>query len=218
MAFQIQKLTKRPKLRVVRPQDGAAAPVLAPASVYLLADNLDAALAAGEDLQASEITWNAASGEGDEEIAAARQAQREALSQIRSLEMILVARVLKSRERAEELGRRDPRFKDIAKLYNAGTALLIEASGEFGDPTVHNFQTGDAQIAYLRTRGLIAEDAAAPIEGATLFIDDSFLVARRSRLGVLLDLVAMFLDTLETHFDLFLVEPEFDEAEIDGHY
>jgi hypothetical protein len=218
MAFQIQKWTKRPRLALVRPREGAAAPVLAPASVYLLADNLDAALAAGEDLQTSYVIWNAASdGEGGD-IVSARETQRAGLSQIRSLEMILVARVLKSRERTEELGKRDIRFRQIAQLYNAGTALLIEAAGEFGDPTVHNFETGNAPIAYLRTRGLIAADASAPYEGALLHIDDSFLIARRIRLGALLDLVAMFLDTLETHYDLFMHEPDVDEAEIDGHY
>jgi hypothetical protein len=217
MAFQIQKLTKRPRLAVVRARDGAAAPVLAPASVYLLADNLDAALAAGEDLQNSVLVWNAASGAGDYEITAARETQRDSIRQIRSLEMILVARVLKSRERAEELGRRDVRFKAITKLYNAGTALLIEATTEFGDATVHDFETGDAPVAYLRTRGLIATDAAAPPDDATLTIGDGFLIARRVGLGVLLDLVAMFLDTLETHYDLFQTEPE-DEAEIDGGY
>ena len=224
MAFYHHKLTKRPKLSLVGPgyaRRGAAAaaanaPPLAPASVYLLADNLDAALAAGEDLLGSSVVWNAPTGSSGEDIAAARAIQREATNQIRSLEMILAARVLKSRERAEELGKRDVRFKEIAKLYNAGTALLIEATAEFGDATVHDFETGDAPIAYLRTRGLIAADAAAPLEGATLTIDDAFLIARRIRLGVLLDLVAKFLDTLETHFDLFVTEPELDDADFDA--
>lgn len=215
MAFQIQKLTKRPKFAVV-PRGAATLPPLAPASVYLLADNLDAALAAGEDLICSSLVWNAATGASDDDISAAREAQRQSIDTIRSLEMILVARVLKSRERAEDLGRRDTRFKDLAKLYNAGTAQLIEATSEFGDATVHDFETGAAPIAYLRTRGLIASDTAAPLEGATLAIDDQFLIARRIRLGVLLDLVAMFLDTLEIHFDLFLTAPEADDADIDG--
>lgn len=216
MAFQIQKLPKKPKLTVVRPGAGASAPVLAPASVYLLADNLDAALAAGEDLLTSSLIWNASTAGSGEDIAAAREIQREATSQIRSLEMILVARVLKSRERAEEVGRRDIRFKDFAKLYNAGTAQLIEAPNEFGDATIHDFQTGDAPISYLRTRGLIASDIAAPLDGTTLSIDDNFLIARRIQLGALLDLVAMFLDQLDIHFDLFQSEPAETDADIDG--
>ncbi|MEQ1577507.1 MAG: hypothetical protein ABL894_07630 [Hyphomicrobium sp.] len=216
MAFQIQRFSKKAKLRLVQPDDGAAGPVLAPASVYLLADNLDAALAAGEDLLSSSIVWNAASAADEDGIAAARETQAEALAQIRSLEMILVARVLKSRERAEELGHRDERFEDLANLYTSGTATLIEATSEFADATVHDFETGDAPIAYLRTRELIASDTAAPLEGATLYVDESFLIARRIELGALLDLVAMFLDTLEIYYDLFVSGPEVDDAEIDG--
>lgn len=215
MAFDTHKM-KRPKLALVKPRFTGPPQVLAPAGVYLLADNLDAALGAGEDLLLSTLVWNAASGANDDDIASAREAQRETLGQIRSLEMILVARTLKSRERAEDLGRRDVRFRDLANLYNSGTALLIEAASEFGDATVHDFQTGDAPIAYLRTRGLIEADEAAPAEGTTLAIGDDFLIARRIRLGVLLDLVAMFLDTLEIHYDLFNTEPEADDAEIDG--
>ena len=37
---------------------------------------------------------------------------------------------------------------------------------------------------------------------------DGFLVARRVPLGVLLDLVATFLDALEAEFDLFVEPPE----------
>ena len=216
MAFQLQKMAKQNKLALVRPAPTEPPPQLAPASVYLLADNLDAALAAGEDLLASSIVWNGATGASGDDIAAAREAERTAIAQVRSTEMILVARVLKSRERTEELGRRDIRFRELAKLYNAGTAQLIEATSEFGDATVHDFETGDAPIAYLRTRGLIASDIAGPLEGTTLAVDDRFLIARRIQLGVLLDLVAMFLDTLEIHYDLFPDQPEVDEDEIDG--
>ncbi len=216
MAFQMQKLTKRPKLALVQPGHATAAPVLAPACVYLLADNLDAALAAGEDLLNSTVIWNAITGASDDEIAAGRESEREAIAQIRTTEMILVARILKSRERSEDLGQRDIRFRELAKLYNAGTALLIEATAEFGDATVHDFQTGNAPLAYLRTRGLIASDCPGPLEGTIVNINDCFLIARRIRLGVLLDLVAMFLDTLETHFNLFETEPEETDAEIDG--
>ena len=144
MAFQLQKLAKRQRLALVRPDRLAPPPQLAPASVYLLADNLDAALAAGEDLLASCIVWNGATGTSDDDIAAARDAERTAIAQLRSTEMILVARVLKSRERTEELGRRDLRFRDLAKLYSTGTAQLIEATSEFGDATVEVIAEGTA--------------------------------------------------------------------------
>lgn len=180
-------------------------PSLAPAYVYLLADNLDAALAAGEDLTTSSFYWLAANrpaprGEGSED----RLEARAAVDHIRTLEITLVARVLKSRERAEDLARRDDRFKSMAKLYISGTAVLVEAVAEFGDTTLADFETGDGLVSYLRTRGLIAAEAPAPAEGTRIAITDGFRIAQRIPLGSLMDLVAMFLDTLETHYELYV--------------
>lgn len=179
-------------------------PSVAPAYVYLLADNLDAALAAGEDLATSSFYWlNTATAASAEDIAGDRLGARAAVEAIRTVEMTLAARVLKSRERAEDLAKRDRRFAPMAKLYVAGTAPLIEAIAEFGDTTHHDFETGDGLVSYLRSRGLIAEDAPAPAQGSRIEIGDGFLIAHRIRLGTLMDLVAMFLDTLETHFELY---------------
>lgn len=175
----------------------------AAAVVYLLAENLDAALAAGEDLLKSSLSWHAGHARTSDEIALKRVEERRAVDAIRSLEMILVARVLRSRERTEELAKCDPRLKPIAKLYNAGTALLADAVEELGDATFHDFETGDAITAYLRTRGLIAPDAPARAEAEALKVSEDFLIARRIPLGTLLDLVAMYLDMLETHYDIF---------------
>lgn len=182
-----------------------------PPTIYLLADNLDAALAAGEDLLTSSVVWTGGTDKSGEAIARARADQRALLEIMRTLEQVLLARVLKSRERAEDIGRRDPRFGTVARLYTAGTATLIEAVGEFGDTTAHDFNNGDGILAYLRSRGLIAGDQASPHDGETLAAGEEFLIARRIRLGTLLDLVAMFLDTLETHYDLFSDEAPTDE-------
>lgn len=189
-----------------------------PPNVYLLADNLDAALAAGEDITKPVLIWETGTGREGQDIADARAVQRAILETVRSLEQLLVARVLKSRERSEEIAKRDPRFSTIARLYNAGTAILIEAVADFGDPSAIDFNSGRGAVAFLRSRGLIAEDAAGPYEGQSINFSDNFLVAGRIRLGTLLDLVAMYLDTLETHFDLFsdiIVEPDLLPFETD---
>ena len=178
-----------------------------PAAVYLLADNLDAALAAGEDLLKSCITWHAGNSRSAEEVATRRAEERSAAEAIRTLEMIAVARLLKSRERAAELAKVDPHIKPVAKLYNAGTALLADAIKELGDPAKHDFDAGDGITSYLRTRGLIAPDVAAPDEAQDLAVTEDFLIGGRIALGTLMDLVAMFLDTLEIHYDLY-EEPE----------
>lgn len=182
-----------------------------PPNVYLLADNLDAALAAGEDIMKSVLVWETGNGLDGETIARNRAAQRAVLQNVRSLEQILVARVLKSRERSEEIAKRDPRFATVARLYNAGTAILIEAVGEFGDPDSLDFENGGGAVSFLRTRGLLPNESPGPTEGQIFSFRDDVLVAGRIRLGTLLDLVAMYLDTLETHFDLFSdIAPEPD--------
>jgi hypothetical protein len=189
-----------------------------PPNVYLLADNLDAALAAGEDIMKASLVWETGAGLDGDAIRRARAAQRAILQNVRNLEQMLVARVLKSRERSEEIAKRDPRFSTVARLYNAGTAILIEAVSDFGDPTGVDFDNGGEAVSFLRTRGLIADDSPGPAEGQTFMFRDDFLVAGRIRLGTLLDLVAMYLDTLETHFDLFndsITEPDLFPGEID---
>ena len=99
-------------------------------------------------------------------------------------------------------------FRSIAKLFVSGTAILMDAVEECGDATQADFETGDSLIAYIRGRGLIAPDAAFVSKAESLTIDDSFLVAKRIALGPLLDMSAAFLDALETHYELFLEEPE----------
>ncbi len=179
-----------------------SAGLAAPAVVYLLADHLDTSLAAGEDLLKSTLRWNAGDSRS-ESLNGARREEREAIEAVRTLEMVLIARVLKSRESAQELAKLDSRFKLIARLYASGTDVVAGASNEFTDETSRAFDSGDGVTAFLRSRGFIAEDAPAPLEAANLPITEKFLVAGRMQLGPLLDLVAMFLDTLETHYELY---------------
>jgi hypothetical protein len=175
----------------------------APAPVYLLADNLDSALAAGEDLLKARLTWHADDKCAPHELVAVRREERSAIEDLRTVETVLVARILKSRERAEDLTQLDSGFKAIVRLYNAGTAMLLDAVDEFGDASTLDFETGDGCMSYLRGRGLIAPDAAAPDAGSVLSVNEEFLITGRIPLGTLLDLVAMFLDALETHYDIY---------------
>jgi hypothetical protein len=175
----------------------------APALVYLLADNLDSALAAGEDLLKSSVTWHGCDARSAVELSETRPKEREALDAIRSLELILLARVLKSRESAMELAKSESQIRMIAKLYTAGTALLADTVDELADTSGADFDSGDCMTAYLRSRGLIADDAPAPAEGQDITITEDFLLCGVVPLGVALNLVAQFLDTLETHYDLY---------------
>ena len=122
---------------------------------------------------------------------------------MRTLELSLTARLLQARKRAEEMRRREPRLKPLIALFVAGTAPLVDAAMELGDTSTHDFETGDTAFAFLRSRGLIARDAAGLERLADLRVNEDYLVAARVRLGTLLDLVATFLDSLDLLYDLY---------------
>ncbi|MBU1213038.1 MAG: hypothetical protein KJ587_17475 [Alphaproteobacteria bacterium] len=170
-----------------------------PPCVYLVADNLDAALAAGEDLIASTENW----ATGDPSDPGVAGAQRWALSRYRCHELNLVARIVQAREHVAVLGRDAPRFRPLAQLFCAATADLAAAFHELNEQVEADFETGGAMTAYLRTRGMIDPEAAGVGDVETPEIGDEFLVAAKVPLGVCLDLVAEFLDALDMAFDLY---------------
>ena len=175
----------------------------APASVYLLAEHLDAALAAGEDLTGVLFIGPASPPRAPEDIAELRAGQRTALERIRTFELALIARVLKGRDWAAEVALTEDRFAMMARLYLAGTVTLLDAVAECADVSAADFDAGDGLTAYLRSRAMIAEDAPALSDTAPLVAGEGFLIARRIPLGPLMDLIATFLDTLEAEYDLF---------------
>lgn len=176
--------------------------VRAPLSVYMLADHLDAALAAGEDLMARGGDWRALT-ETPADPSDFILRQRAVAEEVRSFELMLVARILKARAHASSLAECDDRFRAIAKLFVSGTAILLDAVEESGDARATDFDTADDIVAYVRSRGLIAPDAPAIRVAADLTIDDNFLVAKRIALGPLLDMAAAFLDALDVQYELF---------------
>ena len=176
--------------------------VRAPLSVYMLADHLDGALAAGEDLMARGGDWRALT-ETPADPSNFILRQRAVAEEVRSFELMLVARILKARAHASSLAECDDRFRAIAKLFVSGTAILLDAVEESGDARATDFDTADDIVAYVRSRGLIAPDAPAIRVAADLTIDDNFLVAKRIALGPLLDMAAAFLDALDVQYELF---------------
>lgn len=180
----------------------------APASVYLLADHLDTVLAAGEDIMSARLTWNRTYRGTTLDIAADKHSVRDDIENIRKLENTIIMRVLKSRERAEDVARNDKRFRALAKLYTAGTAVLADAANECGDSTEIDFATADTVSSYLRSRGLIDPEAPALAADGDIEIGEDFLIAKRIAAGSLMDLAATLLDALELHYDLFLDEDE----------
>jgi hypothetical protein len=178
-------------------------PRMPPPGVYLLADHLDAALAAGEDLMRVRFRWDGPPPREMADIEAIRAGQRAAAEDLRTFEMALIARVLQARQWAAQVGADDERLRTIARLFVSGSACLLDAVEECGDQSAIDFDSGGNVTAYLRSRGLLAPDAPALADSEAIAADDGFLVARRLPLGVLLALVAAFLDALEAQYDLF---------------
>lgn len=175
-----------------------------PPCVYLLADHLDAALAAGEDLVAAGESWD----NGDPCDPGVAGMQRWAIGRIRAHEMSLLSRIMRARDKASELAHLDKHFRLIAHLFVSGTADLADAVAEAVDLSDCAFETGDDAIAYLRTRGLIDPEAPGVSIGQDLNLGDNFTIVGRVPLGIVLDLVAEFLETLDAHFTLYPAEAE----------
>jgi hypothetical protein len=174
-----------------------------PASVYLIADNLDAALAAGEDLLRQSHDYESVHLASTFAPALAAGSERGFVELVRALEMTICARVLQIRDRSRELAKEDPRFKPMASLFSSGTAALWDAVADLGDRTNTDFQTGDDVVTYLRSRAILAADAGTVSRFGRLSPTETFLVAERIELGVLMDLCATYLDRLEDFYELF---------------
>ena len=173
-------------------------------AAYLLADHLDAALAAGEDLlKVHRTVFAEVPKRRPHDVRDLVEVQRRWLDTVRVLEMTLTLRCLQARERAHELSRADDRIDGIAGLFIGGTAPLADAAEELGDWTETDFQTGDEIAEYLRSRGLIPIDSAGVVSPERLVVTTNFRVARRIELGPLLDLTAAFLDALELFYELY---------------
>lgn len=173
--------------------------------ICLLGDNLDAALAVGEDLLTEKVTLADTTLHQPVMARLARQNREiaEFVSNVRTLELTMTARLLQARRSAENLKRSETRLKPLITLFVAGTASLANAADELGDTSAYDFQTADGPSAFLRGRGLIAPDAAGLERLEQLAITEDYLVLGRIRLGTLMDLVATFLDTLDLLFDIY---------------
>jgi hypothetical protein len=171
-------------------------------SLYLLKDHLDATLALGEDLLAKELPLAPADRPGLRDWIRQTRDLDDFLATLRTLEYALTARLLQARKRAEDMRRCDSRLKQLIALFVAGTAPLVDAAAELGDADARNFDCADSTLTFLRSRGMLASDAAGLELVSHLAVGEDYLVAGRIELGALLDLAATFLDTLDLLYEL----------------
>ena len=187
------------------PQSNDTARTDVPAAIYLLADHLDSVLAAGEDLLELAVDLDGKpKGDG---VAQPWEGLGSLVVDARSLEVSLISRGLQARNRTRDLvrepDRQDTLIRSLLSLYVSSTAQLVDAAQELADSTYEDFDAGIDPLAYLRSRNVIAADAATLRKGGRLAISEDFLVAGRIQLGPLLDVSARLLDLLDTTYGLF---------------
>lgn len=169
-------------------------------AVCLIADHLDRILAAGEDIRTLHYTVNqAADVEHVETI-------NGFVRQCREYELAAMAAILRAREHADHLGRSRTSFAPLGRLFAGATAAILDCAETTMTREDYAF-TGNDPIDYLRTRGLIADDAGCLKTVEEIRVDGDFLIGGCIHLATLMDMTATFLDALEDHFALF---PEFD--------
>jgi len=184
-----------------------------PPGIALLADHLDASLAAGEDLLALSLAARADLDEVDPQ--AAPEALEAFVQRLHQLEVSLVLRLLQARRLTAEIARADADMRGAAALFRAQTDVLHEMiSGSDRDADGRLTRAGDSH-AYIRSRGLIAPEAAAPSPFETLTVDESFRIGGAVALGQVLDFVSSTLDLLDARFGLFMPDLP-DEPVLEG--
>jgi hypothetical protein len=176
---------------------------IAKEAVYLLADHLDAALAAGEDLLAAKLA-PLAGREGDG--ADPAEALSRFVARLRRLEGSILARVLQVRRRLADLPRNDTDIRPVARLFVASTDLLVGLVETFGDRPEARFNRGDDPISFLRERGLIAPEAAGLPPFQVVEVGESYRIGAVVELGPLMDMIAGLLDLLDRRYDLYATD------------
>lgn len=176
-----------------------------PASVLLLADHLDAVLAAGEDMLALAVDIPAAAP--TDGASAPWDYLAALVADAKLFELSIVSRVLQARNRAQDmvrdLGRDGEIFAPLLALFAGGTVVLEEAAAELAGRGASDFDVGLDPLVYLRTRGVIGQDVGS-LKGITrVEIGEAFLVARRVEMGPLLDMASALLDALDINYGLF---------------
>lgn len=181
-----------------------------PPDASLLADHLDAALAIGEELLASTLPARSDLDEQDPDQAPV--AIEMFVGRLMQLEAAFVLRVLRARRLVTEIGRTDPALKAAIGLFRAQTDLLqelivksaAEADGQLA-------RAGDSH-AYLRSRGLIAPEAAAPSPFESIAVGEGFRIGGIAAVGHVLDFVASLLDLLDARYGLYSPDAEDEET------
>ena len=177
------------------------------ASVYMLADHLDAILAAGEDLATIRHglnQWRRAKSASA--IRDANSALHRSVERIAVLELLITTHLRQARVQAKQLIRADKRFASLVRLFLGGTAAIVDILNQYASAHTRPLDHAADLVAFLRTRRLIGAESPGLQELDYLQPDEGMVIAGVIELGELLDLVAAFLGSLDVAYDLYPVD------------
>lgn len=172
----------------------------APPAVYLIADHLDAVLAAGEDLRKLSIALPPAKAGLPIEAAVELRAF---IERIQAHEMTIILRLLAARRQVAEMPPTNEIVQLVLGLFTGGTHALVDAATECGDPRAAEFATAGDTIAYLHSRGMLPEEKPSLVGCLNLSVTEDLLITGRVPLGAIMDHAAAVIDALEASFELY---------------
>ncbi len=180
--------------------------------IYLLADHLDAALAAGEDLLAQSLEAPAeidrANTDADTTDASA-DAIAAFVANLKRHEASMIARVLQARRRARELPKLEQPVRGMINLLQASTAGALDLVDHFSDGAEGAQENSSGTIyGFLRSRGLLAAEAATLPRYEQVTVSETYRVGGVLEVGPLLNAIAAALDALDLHYDLYLADDD----------
>ncbi len=176
--------------------------------LHLLADHLNAILRMGDDLAACICPACGQAGriepaEGEERSGSGLASLSLFIAQVRRIEMAIVARILQARRRADELPASDPVMRPLVRLFFSSTVAVTDWAIEEAGKPAHRLDAGGLPVAFLRSRGLIGPEAAAPDPYVDIEIGPDYLLCGIAPLGQLLDLVETMLDAIDARIGMF---------------
>lgn len=180
-----------------------------PAAIFLLADHLDAVLAAGEDLRKLRLAIPPAKAGLTADTA---RDVRQFVESVQALELTVIMRTLEAQKRVRDLRQAEKVLSLILGLFTGGTAALADGAAECGDPSAAEFGSAGDPLNYLRTRGLLEDTNGSLLGCVRLEVSEEMLIASRIPLGVIMDHAAAVMDALENYYDIY--SPAGDETEL----
>ena len=114
-------------------------------------------------------------------------------------------------------------MRPVLQLIVSQSESLLAIIDQFGDNAEQRFLSGDDPLAFLRSRGVLSDEAGTLPHFDALKVTDRYKLAGTVEMGPLLDMVAGALDALDIAYDLFATDDAEDdhdaddEADVDGN-